>query len=85
MAMRSFQNVTKSIRSPNFSVTERERKRPISEVAIDNVTGRASGATNCRTDSNLPIAAPGSARPIHYPDKFYSSRRRDTGLQLGRA
>jgi hypothetical protein len=34
-------------------------------------------ATNCRTDSNRPTIVSGSARPTHYPDKFYSNRRHD--------
>jgi hypothetical protein len=43
------------------------------------VTDRASGATNCRTDSNLLITVSGSARPIHCPDKFCSNLHHDTG------
>jgi hypothetical protein len=45
----------------------------------DHVTVPTSGATNCRTDSSLRIVVAGSARPVHYPDKSYSSRRRGIG------
>jgi hypothetical protein len=40
----------------------------------DDGSGPASGATNCRTDSNQAIAALGSARPIHYPGNRRSRR-----------
>jgi hypothetical protein len=68
----------------NTGAREAEQ-RPSGRTSTDHLTGPASGATNCRTDSNQRIAAAESARPIHCPGKFYSSRRRDTGFQLGYA
>ena len=46
-------------------------------------TGQASDATNCRTDSNLLINASGSARPTHWPSKFYSNQHHGTDYHSG--
>ena len=66
--------------------TDESLTEPLEPRAVARLfTDQASGATNCRTDSDLRISVPGFARPIHCPGKFYSNRCHGTDYHLGRA